>query len=93
MKKIICIIFLSLFLFGCQTVVPVKQKFPTAPTELFEKPTEMIELKQDSLLSDFVVTVFENYGICHENNVKLEAWQQWYLKTKELYEKEGLSKK
>jgi len=30
--------------------------------------------------------VIENYGACHENTAKLEAWQQWYDNQRKIYE-------
>lgn len=36
--------------------------------------------------SALLTTVVENYGNCHENAEKLKAWQQWYLKQKQIYE-------
>ena len=33
--------------------------------------------------------VIENYGACHENTAKLEAWQQWYDNQRKIYESIG----
>jgi hypothetical protein len=33
--------------------------------------------------------VIENYGACHENTAKLEAWQQWYDTQRKIYESIG----
>jgi hypothetical protein len=33
--------------------------------------------------------VIENYGACHENTAKLEAWQQWYSNQRKIYESIG----
>jgi hypothetical protein len=30
--------------------------------------------------------VVENYGSCHENAAKLEAWQEWYREQKKIFE-------
>jgi hypothetical protein len=30
--------------------------------------------------------VIENYGACHENTAKLEAWQEWYREQKKIHE-------
>jgi len=30
--------------------------------------------------------VIENYGACHENAAKLEAWQEWYNNQRKIYE-------
>jgi hypothetical protein len=33
--------------------------------------------------------VIENYGACHENTAKLEAWQEWYNNQRKIYESIG----
>jgi len=33
--------------------------------------------------------VIENYGACHENAAKLEAWQEWYNNQRKIYESIG----
>jgi hypothetical protein len=33
--------------------------------------------------------VIENYGACHENAAKLEAWQEWYSNQRKIYESIG----
>ena len=40
------------------------------------------EVKASQLLD----RVVENYGSCHENAAKLEAWQEWYREQKKIYE-------
>jgi hypothetical protein len=36
--------------------------------------------------SELLDTVVENYGACHENAAKLEAWQEWYREQKKIFE-------
>lgn len=36
--------------------------------------------------SELLATVVDNYGACHENSAKLEAWQQWYRDQKRIWE-------
>lgn len=36
--------------------------------------------------SELLDTVVENYGACHENAAKLEAWQEWYKEQKKIFE-------
>jgi hypothetical protein len=36
--------------------------------------------------SRFLDRVIENYGACHENTAKLEAWQEWYREQKKIHE-------
>jgi hypothetical protein len=40
------------------------------------------EIKASQLLD----RVVENYGSCHENAAKLEAWQEWYREQKKIFE-------
>jgi hypothetical protein len=40
------------------------------------------EIKASELLD----RVVENYGSCHENAAKLEAWQEWYKEQKKIFE-------
>jgi hypothetical protein len=40
------------------------------------------EIKASQLLT----TVVDNYGACHENAARLEAWQQWYRDQKKIWE-------
>jgi hypothetical protein len=40
------------------------------------------EVKASQLLD----RVVENYGACHENAAKLEAWQEWYREQKKIFE-------
>jgi hypothetical protein len=39
--------------------------------------------------SRFLDRVIENYGACHENTAKLEAWQEWYSNQRKIYESIG----
>jgi hypothetical protein len=36
--------------------------------------------------SQLLDRVVENYGACHENAAKLEAWQEWYREQKKIFE-------
>jgi hypothetical protein len=36
--------------------------------------------------SQLLETVVDNYGACHENAAKLEAWQEWYRSQKQIFE-------
>jgi hypothetical protein len=36
--------------------------------------------------SELIDRVVENYGSCHENAAKLEAWQEWYKAQKKIFE-------
>jgi hypothetical protein len=36
--------------------------------------------------SQLIDRVVENYGACHENAAKVEAWQEWYREQKKIFE-------
>lgn len=36
--------------------------------------------------SQLLTTVVDNYGACHENAARLEAWQQWYRDQKRIWD-------
>jgi hypothetical protein len=36
--------------------------------------------------SQLIDRVVENYGSCHENAAKVEAWQEWYREQKKIFE-------
>lgn len=36
--------------------------------------------------SQLLATVVDNYGSCHDNAARLEAWQQWYRDQKKIWE-------
>lgn len=79
---------LSLILLtGCSTVVPVAQKFPEPPGTLATQPCEQLQqLKEAAQLSDVSKTITHNYTKYHECSVKLEAWQDWYVQQKTIFQ-------
>jgi uncharacterized protein YcfL len=80
-------ILLSLLLVGCSTTVPVVAKFPEAPKSLTENcsPLKKIEGENISIV-DLHKVVVENYTIHHECAVKVEGWNEWYVKQKQIFE-------
>lgn len=83
MKNIL--IFCSVLLAGCSTVVTVKQKFPEVPNQLMEKcpPLELIE-KPTVLLSELILVITKNYMKYHDCANNVENWQDWYIKQKQI---------
>jgi len=82
------LLLITLLLTGCQTVVPVNKPFPEAPEELMEPPKSMVPISgTDIRLSAFLAHLVDNNSICLENAIKLDAWQEWYNKQRELYGK------
>lgn len=75
-----------LLLTGCSTTVPIKAKFPDAPSIVKEKCPTLEKLKDDSKLSDISKTVSNNYTTYYECAVKNDAWLEWYEIQKNIYE-------
>jgi hypothetical protein len=83
---IIVLVFL-LVLTGCSTTVPVARKFPEAPTELRTLCPELKTMPADTTqLSDVVSTVVENYAHYHECSARVELWNEWYTRQREIFE-------
>jgi hypothetical protein len=81
------IIILSLLLVGCASQpVPVKMKFPEAPTTLLDPCHELKTLDKDAKLSDVAKTINENYTLYHECSIKSKAWVEWYKTQKKIFE-------
>lgn len=83
MKSII--LCLALFLTGC--VVPVKQNFPSVPKTFLDKPKELKEVPANSSFSFMLDVVMDNYGSYYIVSDRLIAWQEWYIKNKEIFDK------
>lgn len=77
----------ALFLSGCSTVVPVKQKFPEAPNTLMEKCAQLEILKDDAKLSDVAKSITNNYTTYHECSNKHDSFIEWYNTQKQIFEK------
>lgn len=73
---------------GCTTFLPVKQKFPEAPSVLMEKcePLSTID-KPEIVFSEFLKVVTENYTKRHSCAKLVEAWQEWYIEQKKISDK------
>lgn len=69
---------------GC--ILPVVQKFPTAPTTLQVPPVELKEVPAGSSSSVVFETVIDNYGTYYEIANRLKGWQQWYVEQKKIFE-------
>jgi hypothetical protein len=83
---VIMLVFL-LVLTGCSTTVPVARKFPEAPAELKTLCPELKTMPADTTqLSVVVSTVVENYAHYHECSARVELWNEWYTKQREIFE-------
>jgi len=81
------LILLTALLTGCSTTVPVVAKFPEAPQSLKENCATLkkIEGEQVSIV-DLHKTVIDNYTTYHECVIKVEGWNEWHKKQKEIFE-------
>jgi hypothetical protein len=75
----------ALLLTGC--VVPVKQNFPSVPKTFLEQPKELKEVPANSSFSIMLDIVMDNYGSYYIVSERLIAWQEWYTKNKEIFDK------
>lgn len=81
------LLLLTLLLAGCSTVVPVTQKFPEPPGLLSTQPCPPLQqLNTTPQLSDVAKVVTQNYTQYYECVVKVDTWNEWYLKQKAIFE-------
>jgi ABC-type Fe3+-hydroxamate transport system substrate-binding protein len=72
---------------GCSTTVPVVAKFPEAPKSLTENCSPLKKIEGDTVsIVDLHKVVVENYTTHHECAVKVEGWNEWYVKQKQIFE-------
>ena len=84
--KILAIL-LALTLTACTTVVPVVQKFPSAPgLQAQQSCPALKKLELNAQLSDVAKTVAANYEQYYICAVKTDAWIEWYAQQKIIYE-------
>lgn len=86
--RVILLSFL-IFLSGCTMFVPVKPpKFPDAVPELTKKCEELkLAVGNTISITDLLKTVVNNYTMYYECSNKVDGWNEWYTKQKEIYEK------
>lgn len=85
MKKLL--VLPLLLLSGCGiTAVPLAPKFPEAPATLQEKCADLKQATEGMSLTEFTKVVIENYGLYHECKIKVEGWNEWYIKQKAIFE-------
>ncbi len=72
---------------GCSTTVPVVAKFPEAPKSLTENCSPLKKTEGENIsIVDLHKVVVENYTTHHECAVKVEVWNEWYIKQKQIFE-------
>lgn len=82
-----------LLLSGCMIKpVPVKMDFPNAPQSLLKKCEELktVEAKQGgTAITELLKTVVANYSLYYECSNKVDGWNEWYGRTKQIYDEVG----
>ncbi len=72
---------------GCAIhAVPVTATFPEAPATLQEECSALKEATEGMTLSEFTKTVVENYMLYHECKRKVEGWNEWYARQRDIFE-------
>lgn len=76
---------IALLLSGCSTVVPVTVKFPEAPKDS-TACLPLQKLNDNTKLSDVSTTINTNYSAYYQCAVKVDTWNEWYQKQKQIFE-------
>ena len=81
------VLILAVFLTGCATSVPVKQKFPEVPQALIEKCENLKKVEGDRVaITEMLKVVVANYGMYYECAAKVDGWNEWYTEQKRIYD-------
>ena len=84
MKYLLAI--LLLMIPGCSTTVPVVAKFPEVPSQLTVACAKLKEADSKPELSELTKTILHNYAEYHICAIRLDAWNEWYIEQKKLFE-------
>jgi hypothetical protein len=87
MKLLLALSTISTLLLSACTAVPISAKFPDAPPSLQDSCPELQQTNDTDKLSDVMAVVVANYGLYHECQLKVEAWQDWHKKQKDIFDK------
>lgn len=85
MKRLALLLTLIL-ISGC-VAVPVKQKFPDAPNQLFQACPDLKQTEPTEKLSDVLKIVTKNYSQYHECQIAVDTWIEWYSLQRDLFNK------
>ena len=87
MKRVLSV-FLFALISGCSTTLPVTVKFPDAPAILQEPAGKLtpLDTSKKVQLSDIIENANENAGKYYELREKYNAWIEWYLAQKKIFE-------
>lgn len=88
MKYIISFI-TCLFLTGC--AIPVTQKFPDAVPELQKTCPDLEKIDSETVsITDMLKVIVKNYNLYYQCSNKVDEWNIWYNKQKQIFELELL---
>ena len=86
MKQLLALIPVLLLTSCAVTHVPVKRTFPDVPEELKQACPDLKMVPEGtSELSKTLSVVVENYGQYKECQLKVELWNDWYTKQKQIF--------
>lgn len=74
----------------------VRLAFPKPPDVLMappEKPVLLEKYENGVPYKDFIISVAENYGICHQNELQLTYLQKWVREMRKIHNKVDLGTK
>lgn len=87
MKQLLALIPVLLLASCAATHVPVKRTFPDVPEELKQACPDLKMVPEGTTeLSKTLLVVVENYGQYKECQLKVELWNDWYTKQKQIFE-------
>ena len=84
MKYLLAILLLTIT--GCSTTVPVVAKFPEVPSQLTVACAKLKEADSKPEISELTNTILHNYAEYHICAIRLDAWNEWYIEQKKLFE-------
>lgn len=75
---------------GC-FVTPVKRTFPDAVPALKERCQTLMQIEGTNVsITDMLKTVVQNYNTYYQCANKVDGWNDWYTKQKEIFDKANL---
>ena len=87
MKQLLALIPVLLLTSCAVNHVPVKRTFPDVPEELKQACPDLKMVPEGTTeLSKTLSVVVENYGQYKECQLKVELWNDWYEKQKQIFD-------
>lgn len=72
---------------GCSTTVPLRQKFPTPPSELLTPVEDLTPPDPNKrTLTDMLQNVNVNYGKYYDLQDRCKIWNEWYNENKKIFD-------